>query len=60
MQEQIGEKEVGILTLALSGNTHLFAAIRPESLVRNNILDHPQLYPGITALRTRLGVGAAL
>jgi hypothetical protein len=53
MQERIGEKEVGILTLALAGNTHLFTAIRPEGLIRHNILDHPQLYPGITALRIR-------
>jgi 3',5'-cyclic AMP phosphodiesterase CpdA len=60
MQERIGEKQVGILTLALSPNTHVFAAIRPEGLVRHNILDHPQLYPGITALRIRLGAGAAL
>jgi hypothetical protein len=60
MQEWIGEKDVGILTLALSRNTHQFAATRPEGLIRHNILDHPQLYPGIPALPARLGAGAAL
>jgi 3',5'-cyclic AMP phosphodiesterase CpdA len=60
MQERIGEKDVGILTLALSRNTHQFAATRPEGLIRHNILDHPQLYPGIPALPARLGAGAAL
>jgi len=60
MQERIGDKEVGILTLTLSGNNHCFAMTRPEGLLRHNILDHPQLYPGITTLRVRLGVEAAL
>ncbi len=60
VQERIGDKEVGVLTLILSGNKHRFAMIRPEGLVRHNILDHPQLYPGIVALRTRLGGAAAL
>jgi hypothetical protein len=51
---------VGLLTLALSGNTHRFAAIRPEGLLRHNILDYPQLYPGLAELRSRLGAAAAL
>src|SRR5262249_22758311 len=51
MQGRIGDKEVGVLTLTLSGNNHDFAMIRPEGLRRHNILDHPQLYPGIAALR---------
>jgi hypothetical protein len=60
MQERIGDKEVGILTLLLSESTHRFAAIRPEGLRRQNILDHPQLYPGLAALRARLGAAAVL
>src|SRR6266498_3003277 len=55
MQERIGDKEVGVLTLTLSGNNHRFAMIRPVGLRRHNILDHTQLYPGIAALRARLG-----
>jgi len=55
MQERIGEKEVGILALLLDGTTHRFAVVRPEGLRRHNILHHPQLYPGIAALRARLG-----
>jgi hypothetical protein len=60
MQERIGDKVVGVLTLTLSGNNHRFAVIRPQGLVRHNILDHPQLYPGIAVLRARLGAAAAL
>jgi len=60
MQERIGEKEVGLLMLMLDGMDHRFAISRPEGLRRNNILDHPQLYPGIAELRAALGSSALL
>jgi 3',5'-cyclic AMP phosphodiesterase CpdA len=59
MQERIGDKEVGILTLRLRRDNHCLAMTRPEGLLRHNILNHPQLYPGISALRARLGAAAA-
>jgi hypothetical protein len=55
MQERIGEKEVGLLMLMLDGTDHRFATGRPDGLRRNNILDHPQLYPGLAELRVALG-----
>jgi 3',5'-cyclic AMP phosphodiesterase CpdA len=60
MQERIGEKEVGLLMLRLDGADHRFAVARPEGLRRNNILDHPELYPGIAELRAALGASAIL
>jgi hypothetical protein len=60
MQERIGEKEVGLLMLMLGGSDHGFAVARPEGLRRNNILDHPELYPGIAELRAALGPSARL
>lgn len=60
MQERIGEKQVGVIVLSLDGGWHRFATFRPEGLRRHNLLDHPALYPGIAALRARLGEAAAL
>jgi len=60
MQERIGEKEVGLLMLMLDGTRHRFVVARPEGLRRNNILDHPELYPGVAELRAALGTSAVL
>jgi 3',5'-cyclic AMP phosphodiesterase CpdA len=60
MQERIGEKEVGLLMLMLDGTDHRFVVARPEGLRRNNILDHPELYPGVAELRAALGESARL
>src|SRR5262249_54993967 len=60
MQERIGEKEVGLLMLMLDGTRHRFVVARPEGLRRNNILDHPELYPGGAELRGELGTSAVL
>jgi 3',5'-cyclic AMP phosphodiesterase CpdA len=60
MQERIGEKEVGLLMLMLDGTDHRFVVARPAGLRRNNILDHPELYPGIAELRAALVVSALL
>jgi hypothetical protein len=60
MQERIGEKEVGIVRLELSEDGHRFETIRPQGLIRHNLLDHPSLYPGLAELRARLGEGALL
>jgi hypothetical protein len=60
MQERIGEKEVGLLMLMLNGTDYRFAVARPEGLRRNDILDHPELYPGVAELRAALGPSARL
>ena len=60
MQERIGEKKVGLLMLMLDGTDHRFAMARPEGLRRNNILDLPELHPGLAELRATLGSSAVL
>ncbi|MGH7857328.1 MAG: hypothetical protein ACREQY_08350 [Candidatus Binatia bacterium] len=32
-----------------------FTLVKPEGLARHNILDHPEVYPEVDAVRTRLG-----
>lgn len=60
MQERIGEKVVGMLTLELGKTDHRFDVVTPDGLVRHNILDHPQVYREIAAVKTRLGAEAVL
>jgi hypothetical protein len=60
MQERIGEKEVGIVRLELNEDGHRFETMRPQGLIRHNLLDHAGLYPGLTELRARLGDEARL
>ena len=60
MQERIGEKMVGVLTLEVTDAGHRFETVTPPGLVRHNILDHPDLYPKLAELRATLGSKAAL
>jgi 3',5'-cyclic AMP phosphodiesterase CpdA len=60
MQERIGEKAVGLLTLELTDGGHRFEPANPPGLLRHNLLDHPAVYPKLTALKEQLGVRAAL
>jgi 3',5'-cyclic AMP phosphodiesterase CpdA len=61
MQERIGGKTVGVVTLTLNDDGHhRFEFVTPDGLVRHNLLDHPAVYPSLAALRERLGLAAAL
>jgi hypothetical protein len=46
--------------LELSADHHRFEFATPEGLTRHNLLDHPEVYPGVVAVRERLGTMAAL
>jgi hypothetical protein len=60
VQEKIGEKHVGILRLELTPAGYRFEDFQPEGLTRHNLLEHPEVYPTVTAIRTRFGEGANL
>jgi len=60
MQERIGEKLVGILTLEIGDAGHRFESVTPAGLLRHNILDHPAVYAKLAAVRAKLGAEAAL
>lgn len=61
LQSRVGEKVVGIMELELTGDgAYCFAAPVLEGLVRHNLLDREEIYPGVVALRERLGAAAAL
>jgi hypothetical protein len=60
MQERIGEKTVGALMIELSDAGHRVELVTPEGLTRLNILDYPEVYPGVVAVRARLGTAATL
>ena len=60
MQERIGEKIVGVLTLDLIDSGHRFETVTPEGLVRHNVLDHPETYAKLAEIKVRLGAKAAL
>ena len=49
MQERIGEKTVGIAVLELTDRGHSFEFATPPGLVRHNLLDHPGVYPKLSA-----------
>ena len=59
MQERIGDKTVGVLTLELTEAGHRLEAVTPPGVVRHNILDHPEVYPGLAELKARLAATAA-
>ena len=56
MQERIGAKTVGTLLLELTETGHRFSAEAPSGLQQLDLLDHPEAYPQIAALRARLGL----
>lgn len=60
MQERIGEKRVGVLTLELTEMRHRVELVTPDGLVRHNLVDHPEVYPQLVAIKARLGARAAL
>jgi 3',5'-cyclic AMP phosphodiesterase CpdA len=60
MQELIGRKIVGVLQLDLDADGHRFTLVQPPGMVRHNLLDHPDTYPGVAAKRAELGDAAKL
>ena len=60
MQERIGEKLVGVLTLDITEAGHRFEMVTPEGLVRHNLLDHPATYARLAEIRTKLGASTGL
>jgi 3',5'-cyclic AMP phosphodiesterase CpdA len=60
MQERIGEKRVGALTLELTDSGHRIDETTPDGLVRHNLADYPDVYPELAAIKARLGARAAL
>ena len=59
LQEEIGEKVVGIGLLTLADGHHSLDIGNPAGLPRLNILDHPGPYPKLEAVRARLSPEAA-
>lgn len=60
MQASVGEKVVGATALELfEEGGFRFDAVSVEGLVRHNILDLPEIYPQVTAIRQRLGEAAS-
>lgn len=45
MQERIGQKIVGLMTLELTDAGHRFELVTPEGLVQRSLADHPEVYP---------------
>lgn len=60
MQERIGEKRVGVLTLELTEMSHRVELVAADGLVRHNLVDHPEVYPQLVAIKARLGARAVL
>jgi 3',5'-cyclic AMP phosphodiesterase CpdA len=60
IQERIGEKIVGALTLELTDAGHRAEVVTPEGLVRHNILDHPAVYPELAGIKVTAGAKTAL
>ena len=56
MQERIGAKTIGTMLLELTAEDHRFSAEAPAGLRQLDLLDHPEAYPQIAALRARLGL----
>ena len=52
MQERIGDKTVGALTLELEDGGHRFTLVTPTGLVQHDILDHPEVYPEVKGIPT--------
>ncbi|WP_233559810.1 hypothetical protein [Oleomonas cavernae] len=49
LQETIGAKIVGAMTLDLTDTTHHFRLALPDRVAQHNVADFPQLYPEFTA-----------
>ena len=49
-QERIGAKCVGIMTLALTPDTHRFTLIVPNGMKNRSLLEFAHVYPGVTRL----------
>jgi 3',5'-cyclic AMP phosphodiesterase CpdA len=60
VQEPIGDKVVGVLTLKLGEAGHEIDRVTPEGLARHNLMDHPEVYPQVAAIKARLGPHAML
>jgi 3',5'-cyclic AMP phosphodiesterase CpdA len=60
MQERIGDKVVGVVTLEVTDAGHRFETVTPSGLLRHNLLDHPATYAKVAETRARLGPKAAL
>jgi hypothetical protein len=50
----------GVLTLELTEIGHRVDLITPDALVRHNLVDHPEVYPALGGIKTRLGARAAI
>lgn len=54
LQERIGDKVVGIMTLELSGDSHRFEHFVPEGMLPTNLFDLEHIYPALTAIKRSL------
>jgi 3',5'-cyclic AMP phosphodiesterase CpdA len=57
MQERIGDKTLGVLTLELMPEGHRFSLERPP-LTPNNLLDFASVYPELDAIKARMAVAS--
>jgi 3',5'-cyclic AMP phosphodiesterase CpdA len=49
LQETIGTKDIGMMTLTLTEGAHAFELITPPGMVRHNLVDQAHVYPGAEA-----------
>jgi hypothetical protein len=54
VQERIGDKQVGAMTLALQPAGHHFDLHLPAGIEQHNLLEHADVYPEVAALRERV------
>lgn len=61
MQERIGDKVVGVVTIDLANDgTHRFEKPLVDGLVTHNVVFHPEIDPRMTELRLKFGKDAEL
>jgi len=50
MQERIGDKHVGVMTLTLSSDSHRFELARPNGMRTFDVADYPEVYPRLATV----------
>lgn len=51
VQDTLGAKIVGVTVLELEGRAVCARVVQPPGMVRHDVLDHPEVYPQVAALR---------
>jgi hypothetical protein len=57
MQEPLGEKFVGAGLLKIVDSEYHFEFLTPRGVLRHNLFDHPEVYPVVRELESKLKSG---